>query len=93
VDAIVAGHGHAVAAHTPAAPFRTPWGEPDRNGVWDYRTITPLRRSPELAGQPFFAEEEARVRAAQHGPALQRLTPVFHSGSAKTKSALPPSGW
>ena len=43
----------------PAAPFRTPWGEPDLQGVWDYRTITPLQRSPELARQAFFTEPEA----------------------------------
>ena len=27
--------------------------------MWDYRTITPLQRSPELAGQKFFTKEEA----------------------------------
>lgn len=43
----------------PATPFRTPWGEPDLQGVLDYRTITPLQRSPELAGQAFFTEPEA----------------------------------
>ncbi len=41
------------------APSRTPWGEPDLQGVWDYRTITPLQRSPELAGQEFLSEEQA----------------------------------
>jgi hypothetical protein len=25
---------------------RTPWGAPDLQGVWDYRTITPLERRP-----------------------------------------------
>ena len=40
-------------------PPRTPWGAPDLQGVWDYRTITPLQRSAELVGQEFFTEEEA----------------------------------
>ncbi len=38
---------------------RTPWGAPDLQGVWDYRTITPLQRSPEFAGQEFLSEEQA----------------------------------
>ena len=40
-------------------PPRTPWGAPDLQGVWDYRTITPLQRSPEFAGQEFLSEEQA----------------------------------
>src|SRR5437879_4408329 len=28
----------------PWTPPRTPWGHPDLQGVWDYRTITPLER-------------------------------------------------
>ena len=62
----VAGQTQPAAADSPA-PFRTPWGEPDLQGVWDYRTITPLQRSPELAGQEFFTEEEAaEFEKAQH---------------------------
>jgi len=40
-------------------PPRTPWGEPDLQGVWDYRTITPLERPSELAGKQVFTDEEA----------------------------------
>jgi hypothetical protein len=29
-------------------PPRTPYGQPDLQGVWDFRTITPLERSKEL---------------------------------------------
>ncbi len=48
----------AQSANTTAPP-RTPWGAPDLQGVWDYRTITPLQRSPEFAGQEFLSEEQA----------------------------------
>ena len=34
----------AKAAATP----RTPWGHPDLQGTWDYRTITPLERPREF---------------------------------------------
>ena len=47
----------AVAAD-PLAP-RTSWGQPDLRGVWDYRTITPLQRSEELAGTEVLSTEEA----------------------------------
>ena len=43
----------------PAAVPRTPWGHPDLQGTWDYRTITPLERPRELNGREFYTEEEA----------------------------------
>ena len=41
---------------------RTPWGAPDLQGVWDFRTITPLQRPEELGDQEFLTEEEAASR-------------------------------
>ena len=38
---------------------RTPDGQPDLQGVWDYRTITPLERPSELAGKDLLSTEEA----------------------------------
>jgi len=38
---------------------RTEDGHPNLQGVWDYRTMTPLERPADLAGQQFFTEEEA----------------------------------
>ena len=48
------------AASAPAAdPPRTAWGAPDLQGVWDFRTITPLERPDELAGKEVLAAGEA----------------------------------
>ena len=44
---------------------RTPDGQPDLQGVWDFRTITPLERPEELAGKEFLTEEEAAVFETQ----------------------------
>ncbi len=43
------------AAETP----RTPWGAPDLQGVWDFRSITPMERPDDLADQEFLTAEEA----------------------------------
>ena len=40
---------------------RTPDGQPDLQGVWDYRTITPLERPRELGTKAFFTPEEAQA--------------------------------
>ena len=37
---------------------RTPWGQPDLQGIWDFRTITPLERPEALADQEFLTTEE-----------------------------------
>ena len=47
------------AAADSSTAARTPWGDPDLQGVWDFRTATPLERPAELAGKQFLTEEEA----------------------------------
>ena len=46
-----------VAAAQATAP-RTPWGDPDLGGVWDFRTLTPLERPEAQADREFLTEEE-----------------------------------
>ena len=36
----------------------TPWGDPDLQGVWDFRTITPFERPEELGDRAFLTAEE-----------------------------------
>ena len=38
---------------------QTSWGAPDLQGIWDFRSITPLERPEDLAEQQFLSEEEA----------------------------------
>jgi hypothetical protein len=47
------------------SPSRTPWGDPDLQGTWDFTTITPLQRPKELAGKEFLTEREAAVLEKQ----------------------------
>ena len=46
-----------------ASTPRTAWGAPDLQGIWDFRTITPLERPSELAEQEFLSEmiHDARI--------------------------------
>jgi hypothetical protein len=59
VETAAAVEDPAAAAQDPASTVpRTSWGDPDLQGVWDYRTITPLERRPELGDREFFTDEE-----------------------------------
>ena len=49
----------------PAAAPRTPWGDPDLQGTWDFTTITPLQRPAEFAGKEFLSEAEAAAMQKQ----------------------------
>ncbi|MCY4662321.1 MAG: hypothetical protein OXF93_21325 [Acidobacteria bacterium] len=49
----------AAEAQTEADPPRLPWGAPDLQGVWDFRTITPLQRPEDQADAAFLTDEEA----------------------------------
>jgi hypothetical protein len=61
--------GSETAADTYRAP-RTSWGHPDLQGIWDYRTITPLERRAEFADREFYTEEEI---AQLEGRAIRRM--------------------
>ena len=41
---------------------RTPWGSPNLQGVWDFRTITPLERPSALEGKELLTVEEAAIQ-------------------------------
>ena len=55
------GAGNAVA-QTNGSDLRTPWGTPDLQGVWDFRTITPMERPEDLGDREFLTDEEAAER-------------------------------
>ena len=41
--------------------LRTPWGEPDLEGIWNGETLTPLERPARWADRPVLSAEEARA--------------------------------
>ena len=50
----------------------TPWGDPDLQGIWDFRTITPMERPAELAGKAVLTAEEAADFEARENRRLNR---------------------
>lgn len=55
-------------------PSRTPWGDPDLQGMWTNPTLTPLERPVALGDKAFLTPEEAaaaeaRAANAEEGPA------------------------
>src|SRR5438876_9376997 len=61
----------APAASVTAPALKTPWGEPDLQGIWTDETDTPLQRSPKYASQEFFTEAQ-RAELDQRRSALLR---------------------
>ena len=63
----------AIAAEAPAASaaLKTPWDEPDLQGIWTAEFDTPLQRPAKFATQEFFTvaqrEEMDQARAALFG--------------------------
>jgi hypothetical protein len=62
------------SAQTPAPSaqaLKTPWGEPDLQGIWTDENETPFQRSPKYANQEFFTEAQRaeldRVRSQLGG--------------------------
>ena len=62
------------------APPRTSWGQADLQGIWDFRTITPLQR-PEDAPE-FLTEEEA---ATLEQDAVDRNNRLWEAEARRTE--------
>ena len=77
--ALVVAMSVGLWGQTPAKPFapppstysppRTPWGDPDLMGVWDYQSLIRMERPADLAGKARFANEaEYRAWAQANAP-------------------------
>jgi hypothetical protein len=64
--------GSPKPAKKASTPSRTPWGDPDLQGVWNDATSTPLQRPGELAGKDVLNDEEAADFQQQTAQGLTR---------------------
>src|ERR1700674_2352158 len=60
VSAVIAVSITGTSAQAPAgtAALKTPWGEPDLQGIWTDETATPLQRPAKYANQEFFTDTQ-----------------------------------
>jgi len=61
VSAIAAVSITRTSAQAPAPSIpalKTPWGDPDLQGIWTDETDTPFQRSPKFANQEFFTDAQ-----------------------------------
>src|SRR5215468_6516451 len=62
----------ASSGAAPAPALKSPWGEPDLQGIWTDETDTPLQRSPKFANQEFFAEAQRAELDKERSALLRR---------------------
>lgn len=52
--------------------LKTPWGEPDLQGIWTVETDTPLQRSPKFADREFYTQAEREQLDEERAALLRR---------------------
>ena len=57
------------------ASQKTPWGDPDLQGIWSNQSPTPLERRDALAGKLTLTEEEAAASVTREQPNLDFASP------------------
>ena len=71
----------------------TGWGEPNLQGVWDFRTITPLQRPSSASGQEFLsAEEVANLERATIDRRIAQGSKPGYGGGRHRLVPRPPDG-
>ncbi len=71
--AVSAAMPASVAPASAQAPtLKTPWGEPDLQGIWTDETDTPLQRSPKFANQEFFTAAQRAELDKERSALLRR---------------------
>ena len=99
-----------ISAQAPAASgaaLKTPWGEPDLQGIWTDEFDTPLQRSAQYATQEFFTEAQRAELDKTRAANLNRFATereingaynaatfftTKHTGARTSKIVDPPNG-
>jgi hypothetical protein len=79
-----------IAAQAPAASgaaLKTPWGEPDLQGIWTDEFDTPLQRPAKYANQEFFTPAQREEIDRERG--VHSAATRARSAAARSTSAAP----
>ena len=68
---------------------KTPWGEPDLQGIWTDETDTPLQRPPKYANQEFFTAAQREQLDRERSALLRRDKRVERGTELDVAPALP----
>jgi hypothetical protein len=84
----LAAAGAGQTAQRPAPAYtqpKTPWGEPDLQGVWGGRnlTVTPLERPKEYAGREFLTDEEVAAKQKEQNELQAQKDALVQKGEGK----------
>ena len=71
----------AAAAGQDTSSFRTPWGDPDLQGIWTNATTTGLERPDDLTDQAFLTAEERTARDEERVRTSDRPPPPGQTGA------------
>ena len=82
VAALLRMTGMSVDNQTSGASLKTPWGEPDLQGIWTDPYETPLQRPAKFAGKEFFSEQE-RTDLDQQRASIPRRNARAQLGSER----------
>ena len=80
------GKGTVQSTKSAGGVSRTPWGDPDIQGVWDYWTFTPLERPKEFASK-------ATLSDAEYADLLRRLSKQAAATDAQGPSPGDPGAY
>src|ERR1700677_3834386 len=102
-----AAQAPAMSGATPAPALKTPWGEPDLQGIWTDEYDTPLQRPARYASQEFFTPAQRQELDRERSALLDRratdrefagaynlavFTSSKHTGARTSMIADPPNG-
>ena len=72
VSIVASAQGRVSSATAPAPALKTPWGEPDLQGIWTDEFDTPLQRPAQYADQEFFTEAQREELDKERTEVLNR---------------------
>ena len=105
VSAIISVSVTPTSAQAPAASgttLKTPWGEPDLQGIWTDEFDTPFQRPAKYVEQEFFTEAQRAELDKKRAASLARLatlginaavrTSIKYTGPRTSRVVDPPNG-
>jgi hypothetical protein len=83
IAAFIGGTSAQAPSGSATSALKTPWGEPDLQGIWTDETDTPLQRPAQYANQEFFTPEQREQLDRARTDLLERERDRTERGTAR----------